>query len=97
MGMCGVGDLILTCSSMQSRNFSLGVALGQGEKLEDILAKRNSVTEGVYTAKALAVMAKNNAIEMPISQAVYSCLSDGCDVSVLVEKMMDRPIKTEVA
>lgn len=97
MGMCGVGDLILTCSSMQSRNFSLGVALGQGEKLADILAKRNSVTEGVYTAKALAVMAKSNAIEMPVSFAVHTCLSEGCEVSVLVEKMMDRPVKSETA
>lgn len=97
MGMCGVGDLILTCSSMQSRNFSLGHALGQGESLESILAKRNSVTEGVHTAKALAVMAKNNAVDMPISEAMNSCLSEGCSVDAMIEKMLDRPIKAEVA
>lgn len=97
MGMCGVGDLILTCSSMQSRNFSLGVALGQGQTLEEILAKRNSVTEGVYTAKALAVMAKNNAVEMPISGAVHACLSEGISVDAMIEKLLDRPLKSEVS
>ncbi len=96
MGMCGVGDLILTCSSMQSRNFSLGYALGQGESLESILSKRNSVTEGVHTAKALATMAKNNAVEMPISEAMNSCLSEGCSVDTMIEKMLDRPVKSEM-
>ncbi len=97
MGMCGVGDMILTCSSMQSRNFSLGVALGQGRKLEDILAERNSVTEGVYTAKALVVMAKNNAVEMPISQAINACLNEGANVDEMIGKMLDRPVKAESA
>lgn len=97
MGMCGVGDMILTCSSMQSRNFSLGVALGEGKKLDDILASRNSVTEGVYTAKALVVMAKNNAVEMPVSDAVHKCLTQGADVNGMIEKMLDRPVKSETA
>lgn len=97
MGMCGVGDLILTCSSMQSRNFSLGVALGQGRKLEEILAERNSVTEGVHTAKALIVMARNNAVDMPVSDAVYRCLSEGADVNAMIERMLERPVKTEAA
>lgn len=95
MGMCGVGDMILTCSSMQSRNFSLGAALGEGRKLEDILAERNSVTEGVYTAKALVVMAKNNAVEMPISTAINACLSEGASVDDMIEKMLERPVKAE--
>lgn len=97
MGMCGVGDLILTCSSMQSRNFSLGVALGQGKTLEEILASRNSVTEGVHTAKALAVMAKNNAVDMPVSLAVHKCLSEGANVDEMIERMLDRPVKPEAA
>lgn len=97
MGMCGVGDMILTCSSMQSRNFSLGVALGQGRKLADILAERNSVTEGVYTAKALTLMAKNNAVEMPISHAVHLCLSEGADVDAIIIDMLNRPVKSENA
>ncbi len=95
MGQCGVGDLILTCSSMQSRNFSLGAALGKGEKLADILGARNSVTEGVHTAKALVVMAKNNAVDMPIAAAVNACLSDGASVEETIEKMLDRPLKAE--
>ncbi len=97
MGMCGVGDMILTCSSMQSRNFSLGVALGQGEKLSDILAKRNSVTEGVTTAQALVVMAKNNAVDMPISEAVHKCLSENANVDEMIERMLDRPVRAEAA
>jgi glycerol-3-phosphate dehydrogenase (NAD(P)+) len=97
MGMCGVGDLLLTCSSMQSRNFSLGVALGQGKTLDEILASRNSVTEGVYTAKALAVMARNNAVDMPISEAVHKCLSENLNVDSLISAMLDRPIKSEGA
>ncbi len=97
MGMCGVGDLILTCSSIQSRNFSLGVALGQGRKLSDILAERNSVTEGVHTAKAMVVMAKNHAVEMPVCEAVHQCLTQDVDIGQLVEKMLDRPLKSERA
>lgn len=95
MGMCGVGDLLLTCSSMQSRNFSLGVALGQGKTLSEILAGRNSVTEGVYTAKALDAMARNHAVEMPVSSAVHKCLSEGANVTDLIDKMLDRPLKSE--
>lgn len=95
MGQCGVGDLILTCSSQQSRNFSLGAALGKGEKLEDILAKRNSVTEGVHTAKALVVMAKNNAVDMPIAFAINTCLSEGAPIGDMIEKMLDRPLRAE--
>ncbi len=95
MGMCGVGDLILTCSSMQSRNFSLGVALGQGKSLEEILGSRTSVTEGVHTAKALTVMAKNHAVEMPISDAVNKCLSENVPIKEMIEMMLDRPFKAE--
>ncbi len=97
MGMCGVGDMILTCSSMQSRNFSLGAAIGEGRKVEDILAARNSVTEGVPTAKALTVMAKNNAVDMPIADAVHRCLSEGANVDEMILRMLDRPVKTEGA
>lgn len=96
MGMCGVGDMILTCSSMQSRNFSLGVALGQGRTLADILGERRSVTEGVYTAKALVLMAKNNAVEMPIADTVHQCL-EGANVDEMIERVLDRPVKTEAA
>lgn len=95
MGMSGVGDIILTCSSMQSRNFSLGVALGQGKTLEEILGSRTSVTEGVHTAKALVVMAKNHAVDMPISEAINKCLSEGVSVDDMIQNMLDRPVKPE--
>ncbi len=95
MGMCGVGDLILTCSSMQSRNFSLGVALGEGKSLEDIMAERITVSEGVHTAKALRLMAKNNAVDMPISRAVYEFLHEGISLDEIIEKVLDRPLRRE--
>ncbi len=92
MGMCGIGDLMLTCSSLQSRNFSLGVLLGQGKTLEDILMSRNSVTEGVHTSKALMTLAKNNAVEMPICEAVYKCLNENVPVKDAVQELLDRPL-----
>ena len=91
-GMCGIGDLMLTCNSMQSRNFSLGHALGSGQTLETILAQRNSVTEGIHTAKALITLAKKNAIEMPISEAVNTCLSGQKSVNEVVDQMLERPL-----
>ncbi len=91
-GMCGMGDLMLTCNSMQSRNFSLGHALGSGQTLESILAQRNSVTEGIHTAKALITLAKKNAIEMPISEAVHICLSGQKSVNEVVDQMLERPL-----
>ncbi len=95
MGMCGIGDLMLTASSMQSRNFSLGVALGEGKTLEEILGDRITVTEGVHTAKALRVMARNNAVDMPISRAVYDFLHEGVPVDDIIEKVLDRPLRKE--
>ncbi len=95
MGMCGVGDLMLTCSSMQSRNFSLGVALGEGKSLEEILGERVAVTEGVYTAEALRVMARNNAVDMPISRAVNDFLNVHVPIDEVIEKLLDRPLKHE--
>ncbi len=95
MGMCGVGDLLLTCSSMQSRNYSLGVMLGQGKTLEEIMAERNAVTEGVHTAKALMKMAKNHAVEMPVSEAIYRCLNEDVDLKTIIEETLERPFKAE--
>lgn len=97
MGMCGVGDMILTCSSMQSRNFSLGAALGQGKNTTEILKQRSAVTEGVHTAKALKVMARTCAVDMPISSAVYELLHNNASVDAVMEQMMERPAKKEAA
>lgn len=95
MGMCGIGDLILTCSSMQSRNFSLGVQLGEGKTLEEILEGRNAVTEGVSTARALQVMADNHAVDMPISAAVNDCLNEGKSIQTTIEHVLKRPLRAE--
>lgn len=91
MGMCGFGDVMLTCSSMQSRNFSLGAMLGEGRNLDDILGERKSVTEGVMTARALKQLARNNAVDMPIADAVYQCLCEDLPLDQGVEQLLDRP------
>ena len=95
MGMCGMGDMILTCTSMQSRNYSLGIALGEGKTLDEILGARKSVTEGVTTAKALTVMARNHAVDMPIAMAVNECLNEGAGIDETIEKMLARPLRPE--
>lgn len=96
MGMCGVGDLMLTCTSMQSRNYSLGYRLGKGEDQHAILSDRHSVTEGVHTAKALVVLAKKQAVEMPISETVYAVLHEDMSVETAVEEMLSRPFGKEL-
>lgn len=91
MGMCGFGDVMLTCSSMQSRNFSLGAMLGEGKTLEQILNERKSVTEGVHTARALMKLARANAVDMPIAETVYKCLCEGVPLKDAVSELLDRP------
>lgn len=91
MGMCGFGDVMLTCSSMQSRNFSLGVMLGEGRSLSDIMAERKSVTEGVHTTKALMNLARANAVDMPIAETVHECLSGEMSLEEAVSQLLDRP------
>lgn len=96
LGMCGIGDLMLTASSMQSRNFSLGAALGEGKSMESILSQRNAVTEGVHTAKATLDLAKQNAVDMPITEAVYKCLHEGLSIEEAIEDMLNRPFKYDM-
>lgn len=96
MGLSGMGDLTLTCNSMQSRNFSLGVALGQGEKLEDILKVRKAVTEGVFTARSVCKLAQTQRVEMPICAAVNRILNEGADITQVVEDLLSRPFKEEL-
>lgn len=95
MGMCGVGDMILTCSSMQSRNYSFGMEIGKGKSPQEILKSRHAVTEGFYTSKALMVLARKNAVDMPICQSVYECLNEGLNFKDAIEKMLDRPVGRE--
>ena len=94
-GLCGLGDLVLTCSSPQSRNMSFGLALGQGQSAKEILNARNSVTEGVATAPALVALARQNQVEMPICDAVNAILSDEMTVSDAITHLLARPYKGE--
>lgn len=84
---------MLTASSMQSRNFSLGAALGEGKTLEEILGSRNAVTEGVHTAKSTLALAKKHAVDMPITEAVDECLSGEKTIDEAIEDMLNRPFK----
>ncbi|MBI2234383.1 MAG: NAD(P)-dependent glycerol-3-phosphate dehydrogenase [Micavibrio aeruginosavorus] len=95
MGLSGIGDLILTCSSMQSRNFSLGHALGQGKSLQDILAERHDVTEGIPTAEALVALAAAHKIDMPIVEALHDCLKGNTNIDAAIHRLMDRPLQME--
>lgn len=95
MGMCGVGDLVLTASSMQSRNYSLGFELGKGRTVDEVLGARKSVTEGVHTAKAVMVMATNYNVDMPISAAVNACLNENASIDNAIAALLERPLRDE--
>jgi glycerol-3-phosphate dehydrogenase (NAD(P)+) len=95
MGLSGLGDLLLTCGSPQSRNMSLGRALGQGQSLEAVLGSRRSVAEGVYTAAAVAKVAAEQAIDMPISAAVNAIVAGTTTVDAAIEALLSRPFKAE--
>lgn len=95
MGLCGLGDTVLTCTSLQSRNFSLGVALGKGEKVSNVLAGRKSVTEGVPTAAVVARLAREFKLDMPITATVNSILHEGASVDTEIEALLHRPFSEE--
>lgn len=95
LGLSGIGDLTLTCNSMASRNYSLGVMLGQGRKLANILAERNTVAEGVTTARAIALNAHKLHVEMPISAAVDKVLHQNADIDTVINELLSRDLKQE--
>jgi len=94
-GLCGLGDLVLTCSSLMSRNMSLGAALGRGERLEDVLAGRLSVAEGVASAPAVVALARGLGVETPICEAVRAILAGACDVEPAIAALLSRPLRAE--
>lgn len=94
-GLSGMGDLVLTCSSAQSRNFSLGSALGGGESLADILAARESVAEGVTSAPAMVALGKILAVELPIAEAVDAVLHKSANISTTIATLLARPFRPE--
>lgn len=95
-GLTGLGDLVLTCTAMQSRNFSLGVALGEGRPLAEILGERITVAEGVHTAAVAVAMARKLGVEMPICAAVDAVLNGGADLDETIAGLLARPRKQEV-
>jgi glycerol-3-phosphate dehydrogenase (NAD(P)+) len=95
MGLSGLGDLVLTCTSLQSRNHSLGAALGEGRALGDILAERRSIAEGVASAAATAALARRLGVDMPIVSAVDAILHKGAEIDHAIEALLARPFKTE--
>ncbi len=96
-GLSGLGDLVLTCSSETSRNMSLGLALGQGQSLAEVLGARHSVTEGVATASVLRQLARQRGIEMPISEAVAAVVEGEISVDEAILALLMRPVKAETA
>jgi len=93
MGLSGLGDLILTCSSPQSRNFSFGVALGKGEAPGN--AAHGKLAEGAFTAPVLLEMARAKNIEMPIAAAIAAILAGKTSVDAAIESLLTRPLKAE--
>jgi len=95
MGLAGLGDLVLTCNAMQSRNFSFGHALGQGKSASEILAERVAVTEGVTSAISVVQLADSLGVDMPICKAVHAIIHQGQDIDAAIAGLMERPLKAE--
>jgi glycerol-3-phosphate dehydrogenase (NAD(P)+) len=94
-GLSGLGDLVLTCSSTSSRNFSLGVGLGRGGAAADLLADRRTVAEGAFTAPVLRLAAADAGVEMPITEAVCDLLDGSADIGAVIARMLARPLRSE--
>jgi glycerol-3-phosphate dehydrogenase (NAD(P)+) len=94
-GLAGMGDLVLTCTGSLSRNRTVGVALGQGKKLNDILDDSKFVAEGVKTARAAKQLADRHSIEMPITAEMYKVLYEGESPLAATQRLMSRSLKAE--
>ncbi|WP_370032175.1 NAD(P)H-dependent glycerol-3-phosphate dehydrogenase [Qipengyuania mesophila] len=93
-GLCGLGDLVLTCSSTSSRNFSLGKALGEGASAQELMADRRTVAEGAHTAPVLVELAARHGVAMPIVTSVYDLLKGDAPGEV-VTALLARPLRAE--
>jgi len=94
-GLAGLGDLVLTCSSTASRNFSLGKGIGEGGRAADLLADRRTVAEGASTAPVLKRAAEALGVDMPIVAAVCALLAEEAGVDEVVGRLLARPLRTE--
>ena len=96
MGLSGLGDLVLTATSPQSRNFSLGLALGAGGSVAELTRRGTKLAEGVHTAAVAVEFAATRGIELPITAAVADVVSEQLSVAGAIERLMSRPLKREV-
>ena len=94
-GLAGLGDLVLTCSSASSRNFSLGKGIGEGQPVRELMADRQTVAEGAFTAPVLARLARKMGVEMPIVFAVDSLIAGTASVDEVLEELLTRPPRAE--
>ena len=95
MGLSGLGDLVLTATSMSSRNFSLGVALGKGARLAEVSGSGHPLAEGAATAPALIARARRHGVELPIAEGVAAVLAGRLGVREAAERLLSRPLKPE--
>ena len=94
-GLSGLGDLVLTCTSTSSRNFSLGKGIGEGRQVAELMADRTTVAEGAFTAPVLARLARDKHVDMPIVFAVDALISGQASVDSVLEQMLNRPPRAE--
>lgn len=94
-GLSGLGDLVLTCSSTSSRNYSLGKGIGEGRCANELLSDRRTVAEGAFTAPVLARLAREKGVDMPIVEAVDALIDGRANVDQVLGKLLSRPPKIE--
>ena len=95
-GLSGIGDLIVTCASMHSRNRRAGILIGQGKSVRDAESEISMVIEGLKAAKSVHYLSEKYGVEMPISNAVYGVVFEGCDVNESISDLMSRKLKPEI-
>jgi glycerol-3-phosphate dehydrogenase (NAD(P)+) len=94
-GLSGLGDLVLTCTGPLSRNYTVGINLGRGMKLAEILASTRSVAEGVATSLSAYELARKQGVEMPIVEQVHEVIYHGKDPEAAVRNLMNRALRSE--
>jgi glycerol-3-phosphate dehydrogenase (NAD(P)+) len=94
-GLSGLGDLVLTCSSTASRNFSLGLGLGQGKSAGEMLSDRRTVAEGAFTGPVLQLAAREAGVDMPVTDAVCALLDGTMAIDAVAEALLSRPLRAE--
>ncbi len=94
-GLSGLGDLFLTCSSAKSRNFTLGINLAKGKKLDSLMKSKLTIAEGAYTVKAIKKLATQLKLSLPLNDAIYKILYKNKDINKIIIELLNRPIIKE--